>query len=379
MLIAIIGGKLQGAEAVYLAQKAGWKTLLIDKDRHAPATGLCDDFLEFEFSLEHPVPADELKIDFILPAIEDDIVLEAVVIWANEKKIPLAFDLDAYRLSSSKQQSDTLFKKMKLPMPLSWPDCDFPILIKPDEASGSRGVEVFYDSGKFVSRFPDPCKMKYMVIQEYLPGPSYSIEVIGSPPGYQSFQVTQIHMDSVYDCKRVTAPTPLPSDQIQEFKQISIAIAKEIGLNGIMDVEVIFNNNELKLLEIDARLPSQTPITIYWSTGVNMVEKLGQLVLKKSQSTPEKANEKFVILEHIKVSGFALEFLGEHIMGMEGPLLLKTEFFGANEAITSFSPGKNQWVATLIFCGNSKEEVYKRKKQCHEQILHQMNTRLQGA
>lgn len=25
MLIAVIGGKLQGVEAVYLAQKAGWK------------------------------------------------------------------------------------------------------------------------------------------------------------------------------------------------------------------------------------------------------------------------------------------------------------------------------------------------------------------
>ena len=56
MLIAVIGGKLQGVEAVYLAQKAGWEILVIDKNPDAPATGLCDKFLKFEFSLEHLMP-----------------------------------------------------------------------------------------------------------------------------------------------------------------------------------------------------------------------------------------------------------------------------------------------------------------------------------
>ena len=90
MLIAVIGGKLQGVEAVYLAQKAGWETLVIDKNPDAPAIGLCDRFLEFEFSLEHPVPKDCPKVDMILPAIEDTEVLTAVKTWAEMKNIPLA-------------------------------------------------------------------------------------------------------------------------------------------------------------------------------------------------------------------------------------------------------------------------------------------------
>ena len=40
MLDAVIGGKLQGIEAVYLSKKAGWKTLLIDKAANVPAVGL---------------------------------------------------------------------------------------------------------------------------------------------------------------------------------------------------------------------------------------------------------------------------------------------------------------------------------------------------
>jgi len=42
MRVAIIGGRLQGLEAVYLAKKAGWQTLLVDKEAAVPAAGLCD-------------------------------------------------------------------------------------------------------------------------------------------------------------------------------------------------------------------------------------------------------------------------------------------------------------------------------------------------
>ena len=36
MKIAIIGGKLQGTEAVYLAKKAGFEIILIDRDAQVP-------------------------------------------------------------------------------------------------------------------------------------------------------------------------------------------------------------------------------------------------------------------------------------------------------------------------------------------------------
>ena len=53
MRVAVVGGKLQGVEVVYLAKKAGWQTLLIDKNPDVPATGLCDQFLQFEFTGEN--------------------------------------------------------------------------------------------------------------------------------------------------------------------------------------------------------------------------------------------------------------------------------------------------------------------------------------
>ena len=42
MRLLVVGGKLQGTEAVYLAAKAGWETVLVDRREAPPAAGLAD-------------------------------------------------------------------------------------------------------------------------------------------------------------------------------------------------------------------------------------------------------------------------------------------------------------------------------------------------
>jgi len=369
MLLAVVGGKLQGVEAVYLAKKAGWETLVIDKNPEAPAKGLCDRFLVFEFGAQTPFPHDCPGVDVILPALEDTDVLMAIKMWADMNNIPLAFDPEAYKLSCSKLKSDALFRKLNLPGPLPWPDCTFPVIVKPDDASGSQGVEVFKDPESFFLRFSAPEKMDGIVIQEYMDGPSYSIEVMGCSGNYQALQVTDLCMDRTFDCKRITAPTQLRPDQICRFEEMAVTIAEEIHLSGIMDVEVVLNGGKLRLLEIDARFPSQTPITVFWSTGINMVEILGNQCLNHQRVIDGQRSGRVTLVEHIRVSGSDLSVMGEHIMSQDGPLTIQANFFGCDEAITSFIPGKKQWVATLIFTSNSPEEMADKKQKCYQQIL----------
>ncbi|MCK4767342.1 MAG: hypothetical protein KAS28_03065, partial [Desulfobacula sp.] len=123
----------------------------------------------------------------------------------------------------------------------------------------------------------------------------------------------------------------------------------------------------------DARLPSQTPITVYGSTGINMVEMLGDLFLNKNSVDFEQKHERFVVVEHIRVSGLDLEVCGERIMTRDGPLTVQVNFLGANEAITSYAPGKEQWVATLIFTGSTHEDVTAKRQSCHEQIVEEQS------
>jgi pyrrolysine biosynthesis protein PylC len=68
-----------------------------------------------------------------------------------------------------------------------------------------------------------------------------------------------------------------------------------------------------------------------------------------------------VIYEHIHVIDDHLEVVGEHIMTDVGPLHLYPDFFGADEALSSYSPGKTEWVATLIITGKDCQAAwYKR-------------------
>lgn len=372
MRIAILGGKLQGLEALYLARKGDFETVLIDKRKNIPARGLCDHFIPFEFAKGKVGPyLPGFRPDLIIPALENSEALEAAQRWASDIGVPFAFDLDAFHLSSSKQRSNSLFSTLQLPLPTPWPKCGYPAIIKPDNASGSKGVVVLHNDSDFKKVRQD---LNSKIIQEFLEGPSYSIEIIGEADQYKPLQITELSMDSINDCKRVTAPVSLTHKQIGALEEMVVQIAQTISLKGIMDLEVILHKDTFKILEIDARLPSQTPMAVYWSTGINMVTMLVELFTRKPNFTRQQARQHYSLVEHVQVKGTELLEYGEHIMADKGPLHLRSDFFGADEAITNYSPEtslSNRWVATLIYSAKSKADIITKRNKCHSRIRQQ--------
>lgn len=366
MRTAVIGGSLQGVEAVYLAHKAGWEVLLIDKKPLVPASGLCDTFVQLDVTQVKELDVVFRDIDLVIPATENAHALNSLVQWGRSSDIPLAFDADSYGISSSKRKSDRLFSGIGVPAPLPWPGCGFPLIAKPVKGSGSKGVRLFQNQKQLEKCF-SILSFNDWVLQEYVAGSSYSLEVIGYPNNYSTLQVTDLEMDEDYDCKRVLAPTQLSPKQVMQLEKISLKIAQALPLKGLMDVEVVVHNGQMKVLEIDARLPSQTPTAVYWSRGINMLELLEQLFLnqenKKSQPT-----ERGVVYEHIKVTTEAIEVCGEHIMTHGGPLQVHTDFFNADEAISNYVPGKNTWIATLINSGTNLSEAWEKRYQIIKNI-----------
>ena len=77
MLIGIVGGILQGMEAVYLCRHAGYTSMVIDKRKDAPALSLADR-AEVCDILQEPERAKQLfaECDAVLPAVENLEVLE---------------------------------------------------------------------------------------------------------------------------------------------------------------------------------------------------------------------------------------------------------------------------------------------------------------
>ncbi len=377
MRVAIIGGRLQGLEAVYLAKKAGWQTLLIDKEQNVPAAGLCDRFLCLDATDQNQMQAAlDQDIDLIIPALENRKVLDSLTTLSALTGVPLAFDPAAYDLSSSKLKSDRFFAELNLPQPLPWPEGTFPYIAKPSAASGSEDVKLLKSEAE-LQRFLNETAATpdQWVIQEYIEGPSYSIEVIGDGKRFIPLQVTDLYMDEQYDCERVVAPSSLDAKQQQDFADLAVTLASTMGLLGIMDLEVILHDQQLKLLEIDARLPSQTPTAVYHSSGVNMLELLAVVftggLLQAPPSLP--AHPQAAIFEHLVVKPDYLQTAGEHVIASAGPLTHASGFFGADEALTNYEPGLKSWVATLIITAQNREAAFAKRDEVMARITREMN------
>ncbi len=363
MKVAIVGGKLQGVEAAYLAKKAGWEVFVVDKKPGALAAAIGDHFQAMDVTHRDEWLMLLKKIDLVIPALENKEALDCLASSAKYSKVPLLFDEQAYAVSSSKITSNEVFNRLSIPAPKPWPRCGFPIIIKPSGASGSEGV-IKVDNSQALKRLQVEKAIADMVIEEYLEGPSYSIEVIGCQGVYKALQITEIQLDAQYDCKRVLGTAVLTKGQQTSFERIALSLAGFLHLNGVMDVEAILHAGQLKVLEIDARIPSQTPTAVYHATGINMLELLGKAFV---QGTPwedfDIKTKRGVIYEHIRVNGDNLEVLGEHILPDAGePLRLCTDFFGADEALTTYSPGKKEWVATLIITGAHMPEAWNKRE-----------------
>jgi len=371
--VGIVGGKLQGVEAAYLARKAGWEVRVVDKKPRVPASDLGDAFEQADVTVEKDLDGILGDVDFILPTLEDDNALRSLTRWSRNTGVPLAFDPKAYAVSSSKLKSAEFFKEIGLPIPVAWPQCKFPVLAKPGQGSGSKGVRVFQDFNSLKNGFSPEFPPPDWVLEEFLDGSQHSLEVVGCPGNYRALQVTDLYVDQNFDCKRVIAPSNLPLNLIEDFEELSLTIAEALNLHGIMDVEVIFSRGELKVLEIDARLPSQTPTAVYWSTKENMIELLGGLYATPKDDFPSVGTSlRGTVYEHIHVSGNGLKISGERMMVEGGPLDLLEDFFGADEAITNFERGKDPWVATLIFCGANRHEACEKRNHSIAEIVRRL-------
>jgi len=367
--VVIIGGKLQGLEAVYLASKAGMETTLIDKSSHVPARRLCTRFVCENILDKSPQLIAELQAaDFVLPALEDEAVLTALAELATAYSFKLAFDLSAYRISSSKLLSDQLMLAHRIPAPRYYPNCEAPYVVKPSGESGSAGVRYIENAQEMEAFLRSVPNKEDWVAQEFLTGKAYSIEIAGSPGNYRTYEITELYMDDVFDCMRVTAPCEISQALSTEFSEIAEKLAELVSLSGIMDVEAILSAGELKVLEIDARLPSQTPTAVYHATGINLVQELGDLFCLGDFTARQEHSKRAVSYEHLRIDKGQITRHGEHIIAGAGPLSLIAGFCGADEALTDYNPGADAFLGTFIITAKDFEELEIRRSRLFAEL-----------
>ena len=142
------------------------------------------------------------------------------------------------------------------------------------------------------------------------------------------------------------------------------SVAEALRLRGLMDLEVILAPDGLRVLEIDARFPSQTPTAVWLSTGWNLAEYLVSCFIPY-EPAPGWESPRCVRYEHVcRTEDGEIVCRGEHVMAGAGPLEGLRDFFGADEALLGGDFPSGAWAATLMFHGATPEEVEARRDAC---------------
>ena len=370
MRIGIVGGLLQGIEAVYLSKKAGYETLVIDKKCSAPAAFISDDFEEMDITENISKTKKILSdCDAVIPANENLDTLIYLDKLMEDIDTEFLFDLNAYKISSSKILSNRLMEHCNVPMPKPWPECGYPAVVKPSSQSGSIGVKKVFNSDQMKKAVEDIRIMEdEVIIQEFADGPNISIEVIGNGSYAEPMIVTEVILDRNYDCKMVQCPASgLSNDDIESLCTYGKNLAESLSLKGIMDLEAINSVNGLKLLEIDARIPSQTPAAVLNATGVNLIKCLAEGINGNIPKPSPK--EGAALYEHIFYDNGTLSTCGEKVFSKVEKPRIETGLFGASEIITDYESRKNRWYATVINVGKTPEEAWSKRQKCIERII----------
>ncbi|MCH4184687.1 MAG: 3-methylornithine--L-lysine ligase PylC, partial [Eggerthellaceae bacterium] len=305
------------------------------------------------------------SVDAVIPAVEDYAVLELLVRYGVLGGTPVLCDMEAYRISSSKVASNQLFTSLGITCPSGFPECGFPVIVKPDDASGSHqvGCAQSYKELTVLNSAID----SHAIIQQYIDGISYSIEVIGDGHTFQQYPITEVEIAADYDSAGICAPAQISPLAAKRFRAIANTLGETLSVKGIFDIEAIVKDDVPYVLEIDARFPSQTPIAIYHATGINLVD-----ILIHSASTapvsPAACQQRVCLYRQVEVDDTGVQPIGEHPISLCGPLHKTLGFYGADVALTDYQPGSTSWRAIVVFVADSIAEVTQRWKSCMETI-----------
>jgi len=141
--------------------------------------------------------------------------------------------------------------------PASW---TYPVIVKPRTGSGSRDISLVQSA----QALTDMARSSDLIIQEYLPGQEYSIDVLADRGGHVVAAVPRVR-------EKVDSGVSVAGRTVRdrELEQFGTAVVERTGLTYIANVQCRRDRaGRPALLEVNPRAPGALPLTV--ASGVDM-------------------------------------------------------------------------------------------------------------
>lgn len=188
----------------------------------------------------------------------------------------------------------------------------YPVLVRPSYVLGGRAMEIIYDENsleEFVSRAVEASSEHPILIDKFLED-AIEIDVDAVSDGtcciiagiMEHIEEAGIHSG---DSACVTPPYSLTDELIEQIKQNTYALAKELQVIGLMNVQYAIKNDIIHVLEVNPRASRTIPF-ISKATGIPWAKVAAKVMVGKRLS--ELGIHQEVEIPHIAVKESVFPF-----------------------------------------------------------------------
>lgn len=210
------------------------------------------------------------RIDVVVPTVDSELLplarerdrfareLGVTLVLASEDT--LAVCLDKWALDARCRDAVRTPRTWLVDAAFDPSEPDLPAIVKPRSGSGSRGIRLLGSRDELAALERDGT----LLVQEHLPGPEYSLDVLADADGEVLAVVprARLKVDSGIAITGRTLHDP-------ELESFGAAVARLIGLTTVANVQAKeAADGTPALLEVNPRFPGTMPLTI--AAGIDM-------------------------------------------------------------------------------------------------------------
>ncbi|MGH4117851.1 ATP-grasp domain-containing protein [Clostridium sp.] len=384
MKLLILGGGNCQLNAILRAKKKGHTVIVSDYYEDAPGKKYCDySELGSTFSIDDNVKiSQKYNIDGIL-TLGTDQPIYTVAVVSKEARVPSFLDLDTAKAVTNKKVMKNLFKSNSIPsakfafLKSDFRDCElehitFPVVIKPLDSQGQRGVYKLNSTAQIREYFDDVLsysREEEALVEEYYENDEITVSGWVENDNTHVLTITDRVTYDNYPSIGVCTAHDFPSKHFESYAKEIIEITKNIVKsfkihNGPLYFQMLIGKEGIKVNEIACRIGgAYEDEFIPHLTGIDILDMVIDYSLGKNIDYTRL--REYEVLNNNKKLSVQLLFARPGIVSSIGNLGKVKNLPGVINAKINFKPGDEikeitnatQRVGYMIIEGNNHKDL----------------------
>lgn len=297
--IAIIGANEFQNKLVLKGKEIGLETHVFAWEEGAVAKVNSDFFYPISITEKEKILeiCKKIKIDGIC-SIASDLAMPTVNFIAEKLNL-IGNTLECTLVTTNKYEMRKKLTINSLPCPkffliekleeLNMEGINFPLIVKPIDRSGSRGIVKVVkkeELNEAIKIAKSVSFSKKILIEEFVEGNEYSVECISQNGIHQLLQITKKYTTGAPHFIETghIQPSDLDENMKNKVKEVVLKSLTVLGIkNGASHSEIKIFNNEIKIIEIGARMGGDFigSDLVKYSTGIDFLKLVLEVALNK--------------------------------------------------------------------------------------------------